>query len=89
MIPTRFNEGRTAWPQYEILYLAENPTVATFEVQALLGTPGSPVPNPTTGAWVILDVSVKLQRIADLSHVSMSEVLLDTSAQELTGRWRS
>jgi len=46
-------------PAFEILYLAEDASVALFEVQALLGSayPGATfVPNPAGGAWSLIDV---------------------------------
>jgi hypothetical protein len=64
-IPSRFNIGSAASPQFEILYLAENHMVALFEVQALLGSPlssGGIVPHPRR-AWTILNVAVNLQYI--------------------------
>src|SRR5581483_1392095 len=62
---TRFNPGTTADPAFEILYLAEDATVALFEVQALLGSayPGAAfVPNPAGGPWTWIGVQVKLQK---------------------------
>jgi RES domain-containing protein len=88
-IPSRFNIGASAAPQFEILYLAENHMVALFEVQALLGSPlssGGVVPHPRR-AWTILNVTVNLQSIVDLT-ASASQTILDTTAQELTGDWR-
>jgi hypothetical protein len=86
-IPTRFNGGVRASPQFEILYLAENHQVALFEVQALLGSPWSGVvPNPRS-AWTILNMKVSLSRIVDLTDAG-EQAILDTSAQELTGDWR-
>ncbi|CAN5754761.1 MAG: RES family NAD+ phosphorylase [Blastocatellia bacterium] len=87
--PTRFNEGANAHPQFEILYLAEDHQLALFEAQALLGsplTPGSIVPQPRK-AWVILNVQVVLQAVADLTQVT-SQNIVGTTAQELTGDWR-
>jgi hypothetical protein len=89
-IPSRFNEGATARPQFEILYLAENHLVALFEVQALLGSPFPPslmIPHPHL-AWTIINVQVQLQRVADLTDVTQ-QALLRTTAQEITGDWRS
>ncbi len=92
--PSRFNAGRLLSPpdQFRVLYLAENPMLALFEVQALLGSPATPggvIPDPRR-AWTILNVTVDLQAVADLtdttSHHPTSGV--DTSAQELTGDWR-
>ena len=61
--------------------------VALFEVQALLGSPyGTWVANPHQ-AWVTLNVTVTLNRIADLTRVSQQR-LIDTTVQELTGDWR-
>jgi len=60
---TRFNPGTPVDSAFEILYLAEEPTLALFEVQALLGSayPGAAfVPNPSGGAWTLLDVEVDL-----------------------------
>jgi RES domain-containing protein len=89
VIPSRFNAGATASPQFEILYLAENPMVALFEVQALFGTPtqpGSVIPHPRQ-AWITVNVTVQLQAMVDLTEVA-TYTLLETSAQELTGDWR-
>jgi len=90
VIPSRFNEGPTASPQFEILYLSENSAVAQFEVGALFGSPWQPagllISNPKQ-AWIIINVTVRLQNVADLTQVSQQN-LLDTTAQELTGDWR-
>jgi hypothetical protein len=60
-----------------------------FEVQALLGSPMSPggvVPHPRR-AWTILNVTVQLQSVAELTDVGVQSTLA-TTAQELTGDWR-
>lgn len=88
-IPSRFNVGVSATPQFEVLYLAENHMVALFEVQALLGsplTPGGVVPHPRR-AWTLINVTVNLQSIVDLTDTGVQTSLI-TSAQELTGDWR-
>lgn len=88
VVPSRFNEGATARPQFEVLYLAENHMVALFEVQALFGSPTPPggvIANPRQ-AWIIVNVTVQLQEVADLTQVSQQS-LLATTAQELTGDW--
>lgn len=36
-IPGRFNPGTPVRPAFPVLYLAEDPTVCLFEVQAMLG----------------------------------------------------
>jgi RES domain-containing protein len=88
-IPGRFNAGNTARPGFEILYLAEDPLVALFEVQGLLGSPYPPgvyVPSPS-GAWLTLNVHIVLQSVADLTVVSQRRSIA-TTVQELTGDWR-
>jgi hypothetical protein len=83
-IPSRFNEGLN---QFEILYLGEDSMVAMFESQALLGSPyGAWVQGPRKN-WLVVNVEVRLQKVADLTRVSQ-QALLDTTAQELTGDWR-
>jgi RES domain-containing protein len=86
--PGRFNAGTPGNPGYDVLYLSENPMVALFEVQALLGspTPGGSYANPRQ-TWITINVGVQLQAAADLTEVA-AQTLLDTSAQELTGDWR-
>jgi RES domain-containing protein len=82
--PSRFNEGQNL---FDILYLAEDQLVALFEVQALLGSPFQTwVPNPYQ-AWIILNVNVTLQAVADLTQVTEQHVI-DMTTQELTGDWR-
>jgi RES domain-containing protein len=82
--PSRFNEGQNL---FEILYLAEDPMVALFEVQALLGSPYlNWVPNPSQ-PWTILNVNVTLQHIADLTQL-LERRRIDMTVQELTGDWR-
>lgn len=87
-IPSRFNAGANATAPFEILYLAENPMVALFEVQALFGTPTQPggvFPHPRQ-AWITVNVTVQLQAVTDLTEVA-SMTAVATSAQELTGDW--
>ena len=89
VIPSRFNAGANATPLFEILYLAENPMVALFEVQALFGSPTQPggvIPHPRQ-AWITVNVTVQLQAVADLTEVT-AHTRLETTAQELTGDWR-
>lgn len=81
-IPSRFNPRK-----FEILYLAENATVARFEAQARLGSPfGVSVPNPF-GNWSILRATVNLSAVADLVDLR-EQFVIATTAQELTGDWR-
>ena len=89
-IPGRFNPGNQPAPGFEVLYLSENPMVALFEVEALFGSPmsaGGAIANPRH-AWLIINVDLQLQEVADLTNVSGAQSPLQTSAQELTGDWR-
>lgn len=85
-ITSRFSDGGN---RFEIIYLAENHTVALYEVQAMLGSPlhGVSQPNPFQ-AWTLLNVDVVLYEVADLTRKANQD-LIETSAQELTGDWRS
>jgi hypothetical protein len=88
VLPSRFNEGSSARPQFEVLYLAETQMVSLFEVQALFGSPTQPggvIANPRR-PWTVINVQVQLQEVADLTQVSQ-QTLLATTAQELTGDW--
>jgi len=85
VLPSRFNEGSLARPQFEVLYLAETLIVALFEVQAVFGVPTQPggvIANPRR-PWSVINVQFHLQDVADLTHVSQ-QTLLATTAQELT-----
>jgi RES domain-containing protein len=87
-ISSRFSGATPASPGHEVLYLAENHSIALLEAQALLGTPTTPggiVPHPHS-TWTILNVSVRLQSVAELTDVATQE-LLATTAQEITGDW--
>lgn len=88
---SRFNPGTPADPAFEILYLAEDATLALFEVQALLGSAypgGTFVPNPAGGTWTLMDVEVDLQAVVDFTRLN-SRKRIETSVQELTGDWRA
>jgi hypothetical protein len=88
-IPGRFNPGSSLHPGFSVLYLAEDPIVALYEVNAMLGSPlpGQPnVPNPAS-PWAVLNVAVRLNRVADLCRISQRR-LVETTVQELTGDWR-
>lgn len=88
-VASRFNGASPGSPGFEILYLAENHLVALLEVQALLGSPMTPpgglVPSPHS-TWTVLNVSVTLQAVADLTDISVQNAL-EITAQELTGDW--
>lgn len=87
-VSSRFSAASPDSPGYEILYLAENHAVALHETQALLGSPSTPggmVPHPHS-TWTVLNVSVRLQAVADLTDTETQD-LLETTAQEITGDW--
>lgn len=86
--PSRFSQGPDATAPFEILYLTETPQVALFELGAQMGDPltvGGTLSAPTSVA--VVQVTVVLQRVVDLTVVSQQE-LIETTAQELTGDWR-
>jgi hypothetical protein len=88
-IPGRFNAGSSQRPGFQVIYLAEDPLVALFEVNALLGSPlpGQPyLPNPLF-PWSVINVDVQLRSVVDLCRQSQRR-LVETTVQELTGDWR-
>src|SRR5437867_3749933 len=82
-VTTRFSPGKAADPQFEILYLAETPIVALYEVGAIFGAPDQHLADPRKSKNAIIDVEVRLQAVADLAD-STQQALLNVSAQELT-----
>ncbi len=85
-ITTRFNPGRAANPPFEILYLAESPIVALYEVEAIFGPLDQHVVNPHRNNVATIDIEVHLQAIADLTEPKQ-QALLNLTVQELTGNW--
>src|SRR2546426_10593522 len=82
-VPSRYSPATNVQPAFEVLYLSEDHQVALFEVGALLGSPLPGelyVPNPHQ-AWIILNVQVTLQAVADLTKV-VEQQALATTAQE-------
>jgi hypothetical protein len=71
---------------FEILYLADNPSCALYEVGAIFGPPTRPLANPYKSKLIVIDVSVTLHSVADLTDRTQQK-LLATSIQELTGVW--
>jgi RES domain-containing protein len=85
-IPGRFNPGKAATTPFEILYLAENPVVALYEVQAIFGPPHQAIANPHESKWLTVDTRIRLSAVADLTATDQ-QALLETTMQELTGNW--
>lgn len=83
---SRFNPGTGL---FELFYLAENHLVAMMEVGALVGqaTPGGLFASPHH-AWSVINVSVRLRSVLDLTRASQ-RAKLRVTAQELTGDWRA
>lgn len=80
---SRFNEGKGA---FSTLYFSDDPLVAMFEVEALLGslyTTWLPLPGRN---WATFSVLVSLQSVVDSSQPAVLDRLA-SSAQELTGDW--
>ncbi len=84
---SRYNPGDAAKVPFEIIYLAENPAVALFEVQAIYGPPDRPIADPIRSKMMVADVDVSLKFIVDLTDPRHHKMLA-TSAQELTGNWQ-
>jgi RES domain-containing protein len=85
-VATRFNAGSPTKPSFRILYLAESPLVALYEVSAVLGPPGQHLANPKRSDFPTFGVVTRLQAVADLTDAAQQS-LLDISLQELTGNW--
>lgn len=94
-IPSRFNFGQNASlahsaggsvAPFPLLYLAENPLLALFEVQALFGSLHQPIPNPAH-PWTTLNVQVSLSNVLDLTDFQ-NQAAIEMNAQEITGDWR-
>ena len=87
-ISTRFSPATPGRAAHPVLYLTENPVTALYEVEAVYGlaTTGPLAANPHS-SWLIPNVRVALQRVADLTDVA-EQVRLGTTAQELTGDWQ-
>lgn len=74
---------------FELLYLAADPLLSLFEVQAMLGSPypgSSAVPNPAR-PWATINVNVNLRYVIDLTY-DAEIARLSTTIQELTGDWQ-
>lgn len=87
---TRFNPGNARTPGFELLYLALDQNTALLEKQAQFGSPyAQPVtyiPAPRMSRTVVIDVTVDLQNVIDLTDIN-AHAALSTTAQELTGDW--
>jgi hypothetical protein len=85
-IATRFGPDGGSEEPFDVLYLAANQTVAYYEVNALFGPPTWPIADPENSKYIVLDVRVVLQLVADLTEPKQQSIV-DISAQELTGKW--
>ena len=82
---SRFGAATPAAPGHRLIYLAENHQVALLEVEALFGSPTSPVSNPK-GSWIIMGIEIVLSNVVDLTEPAHLKIL-GTSHSELTGNW--
>ena len=86
----RFNAVHGNLPPLKLLYFAATPSVAAFEVGAMLGSPWpgeTAASNPARGDLATVTFDVTLSEVADLTeHRNLT--IMETSVQELTGDWR-
>ncbi len=85
---SRFNAGAANARKFEILYFAETPTVALFEVGVLLGSSYDPIQqlaNKSVQVSVV-NIDVILQKVVHLTDEQIQQ-RIGTTAQELTGDW--
>jgi len=83
---SRFSHSTLASPGFEVLNLAENHDVASREMRVVYGPRDNPIYTPK--AITILPIEVRLCHIVDLTEPAQAD-MIRTSAQELTGDWRS
>ena len=83
---TRFG---SALCQYFMLYFAADPATALLEVEAVVATHNPPhTHNIQPSAYTVWPVSVALNNVVDFGDPGCRRVV-GTSAQELTGDWRT
>ena len=86
-VASRFSAASPAHSGFEILYLAEKPQVALFEVGALYGSPLSGVVVNPQALFRIVAIQVHLSGMVDVSKPAEAAKVY-SNAQELTGDWR-
>ena len=82
---SRFSPGKYSLVEFEILHLSETQFVCLLEVEALLGSKFTHVPNPGR-SWLLTNVQIQLQSVVDLTSYAVQR-RLGTTVQELTGDW--
>jgi hypothetical protein len=85
-VPSRFSHASAIRPGFEILYLAETPVAAQFEIGKLFGPLLSPIENSGL-SFACVNVRFHLSAVADLTD-PLQAAIVETNAQELTGDWR-
>ena len=80
---TRYKQAKAIFP---LLYLAPDALTARLEVRALMGHPRSGSISAVPGGWRVVQVSVRLDHVADLRTAS-ERTRIQTTVQELTGDW--
>lgn len=87
---SRFNPGPLLGPsdRFATLYFADTPLTAQFEYGAMLGSalPGGSAPHPGRSS-ATLNVAIVLREVIDLTDVTLAQIPLGTTVQELTGDW--
>lgn len=81
--PTRFKPRRTTYP---VVYFAPDGDTALLEARARLGHPRSGPLVATSESRQVVQITIRLDRIADLRTAS-ERVKIQTTVQELTGDW--
>ena len=84
-IASRFNAGAAAARPFQILYFADSPLTALYEVRAIYGGIAGAVPAPVVNA-AVQSYRVRLRQVADLTDAGEIS-RLRTSHQELAGDW--
>lgn len=83
---TRFSSANA---QYFLLYLAADPITALLEVEAVVATHNPPQTHYIRpNAYTVWPISVALGNVVDFGDPHCRSVV-ETSAQELTGDWRT
>jgi hypothetical protein len=91
-VRSRFNAGPLLFvpDRFETLYFTDDPTMAAYEIGAMLGQPwntGTSIPHPKMTPYITVNADIILDQVVDLTEVANVQMPLATNAQELTGDW--
>jgi hypothetical protein len=91
VLRARFNPGYLLLPdaQFETLSFADDPDVASREIEAIFQSlaSGVRVANPAKRWTLTMAIHVILHEVVDLTEVASTQAPLGTNPQELTGDW--